>query len=891
MLARMRFLIRGLFSRRRMESEMDAELRSHLESYADDLVASGVAPAEAERRARLEFGAVESFKEECREARGLRWFDELARNVRFAFRIFRKAPVFSVAAVLTLALCIGANTAIFSVVDALMFRPLPYPEPERLGMLSITIQGKGIHGDQESFDGRGWQMMRDSASAIRVAAMGMPGGANFVLGDRAEYAREHRVSAAFFPVLGVAPALGRTFSDDEDRPGGPNAAVLSFDFWKRALGGDPLVIGRAVRLRGAPYTVIGVMPAGFRAGEPADLWTPLRPSTSGEGHGLNYAIIARVRPGITWEQAVLQTELAGRPLVEQLKAWQYIPQDVQARVRLLPLQHATGAGTRPRVMVLWAGVGLVLLIGCVNIAGLLLAHGAARRREIATRMALGGGRAAVVRQLLTESFVLAILGSAAGVLLGWLGIEALQKYIAETSGIWQTIEWNGRLLGAVALLTFLTTAIFGVAPALEAARADFRSALAEGGNRTAAGGRLWPRRALVLAEVALGAVLLIAAGLLLRSFWHLRGLTPGFQPAGVLTAKVSLKDARYRTSESVNRLFETALAAVRRLPGVQYAAVGLGLPYERPLNLGFRRIDGPNADSEQNWNVTNFFYVTPEYFQALGITLRRGREFARFDGPNSARVVIVNEMFARKFFSNQEAVGSHLAFGRDRMEVVGVVGDVQQRPDWGDAGAIEPMPAAYIPAAQASADLLELVHVWLPTSWVVKTRGAAGGLLAGLTRAIREADRQLPVADVQSMEEVRSASMRGHRVQATVLAVLAGLALILAAVGVYGLIANTVTARTRELGIRLAIGATPGGAVRNAAAPGVVLALGGVAIGCVLAAIITPLLRHLLYGVQPGDAATYATVALLLLAASAVASILPAARIARLNPADTLRHD
>jgi predicted permease len=880
----LRARLQSLFSRSQMESDMAAELRAHLEACVEDLTAGGMPRAEAERRARLDFGAIEAVKEECREACGLRWSDELVRNVRFALRVLRKKPAFTAAALVTLALSIGANTAVFSIVDALLLRPLPYPQPDRLAMLSLDLQGRGVLGEETSFDGNGWFIIRDHATSVDAAVFsGMPVGANFAVNGKPEYVTEQRVSAELFPVLGVRPLAGRTFSREEDRTGGPSVAVLSYGFWRRVFNGDRTVIGRTVVLRGEPFTVAGVMPPDFVTGVPADLWTPLQASTEGEGGGNNYTVIARLKPGVSWAQAQAQLAAVGQDYVRTL----HLPKGAQARMTARPFQQATTEGQRTPVLVLWGAVLLVLVIGCVNIAGLLLASGAQRRREFATRMALGGGRGAVLRQLLTESLVLGLAGAALGVAVGYGGLGLLKRTIEENN-ILPQLSWH--VLAASAALALLVSVLFGLAPALEATRGDLRAGLLENARGFSGGQRLWPRRLLVVSEVSLSVVLLIGAGLLLRSFAHLRGLDPGFDPRGVLTAKVSLYDARYRTSAALNKLFDETVARLHREPGVQAAAVGLSLPYERPLNMGFRRLDGRETDRADQWTAASYIYVTPEYFRALRIPLHRGRGFNAADRAGAPPVAIVNRSFARRYFHGQDPVGLHLGGANATRKIVGVVGDVQQRPDWESLGTIQPMPAIYVPAAQLS-DAVVFVHIWFPTSWIVRGAGPIGGLTPAITRAVSSMDPLLPFAAFQTMNEVRGASLRGHRTQALLLGIMAGLALLLAAVGIYGLIANSVAVRTRELGIRLAIGATVAQAVRAATLPGIALAAAGTAAGCLLAALSTPVLRHLLYGVTPGDPATFAAIALTLLVVAAISSLLPARRIARLNPADTLRHE
>ena len=886
MLAQVRSWWRALTGQSRLAVEMAAEMDSHIERYAADLVARGVEPGEARRQARMEFGSAAAAAEECREAVGMRWPDEFARDLRYAVRVLRKSPTFTAAAVATLALCIGANTAIFSVVDAVLLRPLPYAHPEQLFSVARHFHGKGSDGYQMNLWGGAWEAVRDNAAYVDASVFSDGSmGVNFAAGGRVEYVKQQRVSAGFFRVLGIAPLIGREFSANEDRQGGPAVAVLSYALWKRAFHADPSIVGRAVDLRGEPHTIVGVLPANFQSIVPADLWTPLRPSRSGEGGGSNYAIVTRLRSGTTWAQANGQIEAVGAPVLRE-----YGQDPSTQRLRLVSFQRGLTEDVRQPLVILWAAVGLVLLIGCVNIAGLLLARAAGRTREMATRLALGSGRAALIRQMLAESVVLGLCGGAAGAALGWLGVRALKALMPLSLNVWQAVELDWRVLAATACASVAAGILFGLYPALVASRLQIRAALGEAGRGVAGGRNPWPRRLLVASEVALGVVLLVGAGLLIRTFAHLRGLNPGFDARNVITAELSLQDARYATNQSVNRLFDQSLARMRELPGVESAAVALSLPYERALNDGFRRLDGAHVDTESQ--ITNMFYVTPEYFRVLRIPLLRGRVFTAADSSTAAPAAVVSEAFVKMYLRGDEAVGRHLDLGGDdRREIVGVVGDVQQKSGWGDGSPLAAMPDIYIPATQVDDKFIPMVHTWFSPSWIVRFSGSAEGVIAGMQQALESVDPRLPFAGFHSMEDVRYRSLAEERFQAVLLGALAGLALLLAAVGIYGLIASSVAERTRELGIRLALGATVAQAMRAVALPGLALALAGVAVGSVLAGFASRLLRHLVWGVGPGDPLTFVAVGIGLLGVAAAASFLPALRVTRLNPAETLRQE
>lgn len=809
----------------------------------------------------------------------------MGADLRYAIRALRKNPTFTIAAVLTLGLCIGANAALFGVVDAVLLRPLPYPEPERIGQVVIEFQGPKSAGLQINQDGRAWEAVREQAPSLDAAVFSdTASGVNFSAGTRVEHLQQQRVSAGFFRILGVRPFAGREFTRDEDQAGGPAAVVLSHSLWKRAFDGDPSVIGGSVLLRGEPHTIVGVMPPGLRTSVAAELWTPLRPSTSGEGGGANYSIIARLRPGVSWARADAEIASVGVAVMEKLR----LPRDVSARLRLISFQRGLSDSLRRPLLVLWAAVGSVLLIGCFNIASLLLARGKGRSREIAIRVALGSGRAAVVRQLLVESVLLAACGGAAGILIGSWGISGLKQLLPAPLQPWQQFGLDARVLAATIGLSLLTSLVFGLLPALQATQVDVRTSLTESGTRAVAGGHGRWRRLLVTSEVAIGVVLLITAGLLIRTFASLRGLEPGFDPANLLTAQISLQDARYKTAHGVTRLFELSLERIREAPGVESAAVGLCLPYERPLNSRFVRLDGPHLDGKSQ--STNACYLTPDYFATLRVPLRRGRGPQTADGAQAPAVVIVNEAFVRRYLSEQEALGSHISLYGQPRAIVGVVGDVPFKAGFDNYAPLDSMPGVFLPVAQMPDGVLQLVHTWFSPSWIVRTARPEGAVGA-LQRAVQGVDPLLPFASFKTASAVRHGALSQQRFQTVLLTLLASLALMLAAIGVYGLIANAVVERTRELGIRMALGATVGQAMRDAALPGVGLSFVGVLIGCLLARFSSQLLRGLLWGVTTTDLTTYIAVALGLLLVAAAASLIPSLRVARIDPAAALRNE
>jgi predicted permease len=816
----------------------------------------------------------------------IRRFENFGRDLRHAARSLVHSPIFALTSLLTLAICIGANTALFSIVDAVLLRPLPYPHPERLGEVLTHSDAKGNGADEDSQNGQTWFLLRDHGRTFDAAvSSGLASGINFSTNGRAEYVQQERVGAGYFRLLGIAPRLGREFSAEEDRTGGPGVVVLSHHFWQRSFRSDPGVIGRVVVLRGKPNVVVGVMPAELITPGSADLWTPLQASTSGEGEDENYRVILRLRPGATWSQATAEVAAIGQTALKEQRA-----EDPSVRLTVVPLQQGLTEELRTPLLVLWAAAGTVLLIGCVNIASMLLARAAGRAREMATRLAIGASRGIVFRQLLAESLLLGGGGCLGGVLLGYLALRGVKLMAYDSLHLWQRIELDGRVLTIAVLISLLASLVFGLLPALQISRTDIRMMLGESGRGTTERGNRWARRLLVIAEVALAVVLLVSAGLLLRTFSALRALRPGFDASHVITAQLSLQDARYAGSKQVNLLFNQSLDRIRALPGVEGAAVGLGLPYERQLRMGFKFTDGPEAQGPGG-NTTSA-YVTPDYFTVLRIPLVHGRALGENDGPKTQKVALVNEAFVRRYLPSGEPLGRHIKLAGVEREVVGVVGDIQQ--DTGGSakyGPLAALPATFFPAAQVGDDMVQMVHTWFSPSWVVRTAGEPEAAALGIQRAVEAVDPQLPIAHFRTMTQVESSAMGQQRFQAVLLATLAIPALFLAALGVYSLIASAVVERTREVGIRLALGATRWQTMRAVALPGIVLALTGVVVGSALARVTVKSLQHLIWGVQATDPGTFAGVAVGLLLVATAASVFPTLRLARINPATTLREE
>jgi len=812
--------------------------------------------------------------------------ETLGRDLSYAVRVLRRSPAFAITAIVTLAVVIGANSAVFSLADSILLRPLPYPQPQRLAVVNLISRSAKGEDIGDSVDGWMWEVVRDRATTIDAASAVGSSGANLVTGDGANYIQQQRVGAGFFRVLGVAPLLGREFSAAEDSTGGPAVTVLSYGMWHRVFNGRADVVGQRMLLKGEGYTVIGVMPNGFVSTADADVWTPLRASHLGEGSGTNLSIVARLKSGVSWDAA--DAELA-RLSPEATR--QYVGHEpITAVLDLQPLQDDMTSEDRDPIVMLSVAVGAVLVMACVNIAALLLARGGSRAKEIATRMALGSGRTAVVRQLLVESVVLALIGGGLGLLLGEAALETLKALGGETFSDWSRATLDGRVIGVMAGLSVLTSLCFGVVPAWQASRIDVNATLLSGGSRSIAGSaRRWPRRLLVVAEVTLGVTLLVTTGLLLRTFVKLRSLDPGFNPTHVMTATASLLDARYATSANVNRLFDDTLARLSREPAVSSAAVSLCLPYQRLLNWGFRFTDV----ATDTGSTTNVVYVAGDFFKTFEIPLRAGRVFNAADGPQSAPVVMVNDEFVRVTSKGRAILGRRLALGGDHdREVVGVVGDVLQKPSGFfvtgmTRGPLTPAPTIYLPAAQVSDGFMG-IHVWFSPVWSVRAHSASEGE-AVIRRAVAASDPLLPLSGVAPMDDVMRQAVGDRRLLMSIVMTLTAVALFLSAIGVHGLIAQQVSERTREFGIRLALGASPRQTVRQVAIGGLWTSLAGVVCGVGLSFLAADLVKSFLWNVTTSDPTTYVGAALFLLVVAGCASLLPALKILRLNPATTLR--
>lgn len=882
-LSRIRSLFANLLGKEKVERHLDHELRAYVEMVTDEKIAAGLSASEARRTTLADLGGMEQAKQAVRDSRAGTSFEVIGQDVRYGWRQLRRNPGFTAAVIGTLALSIGANTAIFSIVNALMLKSLPYPDPERIGTIFMRIDGTEPFDGLNDIDGEQWELLRDNVSSVLGAASGLASGVNLQAGRSVQYVHAGRVSAHYFDVLGIRPSLGRAFNDNEDRPHGPNAAVLSYGLWRTTFHADSHLIGQAIELKGAAYTVVGVLPEDARTPLNADVYTALQPSRQGEGGGANYGIILRLRDGADWEQA--DAEINRTWAERALRYAKEFHPGSRVSFHAVPLQKGQTAELRPKAMTLMIAAGLILLIACANLAGLTVVRMARRTAEIATRMALGASRLHIQRQLWIENLLLALIGGAVGAGVGFVGLRGLLSLLPPDYLPVEGVPMDRNVLAFSLAASLLTSVLFGMLPAFALKRVDLRSFMA---SRTVAGvERLRLRQTLIAGEVALTVVLLAASGLLIRTLIHLQSLPPGFNPRGVMTAKASLDDARYRDPAAFDRLMSESTAAMERIPGVQSAAAGLSLPYERALNDGMTLASGPQMGQEA---MSGAIYVTPSYFSTLQIPLLAGRAFTSSDRRGAQLVAIVNRSFVRKFFAGQNPVGQ--ALDKQGTVLVGVAEDVTLPPHAEQVN--DPLgsePIVYIPAAQVDPRMIAVIHIWFQPSWIVRTSGSTQGLPGQMQKALASVDGGLPFSGFYGMTDYLAKALATQRVEVALLGAMAGLALLLSAVGIFSLVANMVAQRTREIGIRIALGSTVRQAMTLVAASGIRSSVLGLVLGLLLCFGVLRALRSVLYGVSVYDAPSIVGVVVILTLVIVFATTIPTLRIARTDPATTLRDE
>ena len=802
------------------------------------------------------------------------------QHLKFAARQLWRNPGFTLTVVVTLALSIGANTAIFSLVNTLILKSLPYPHPERVGTIFARVTGANPSDDLAGIDGERWELLRDNVPSLISAVSGGTSGVNLQGGSRVEYVHAGRISAHYLDALGIQPLLGRTFSPEEDRPHGPKAVVLSYGIWRNVFGSEPGILGQAISLRSEPYVVVGVMPQDATTPLNADVYTPLQPSREGEGGGTNFQVITRLRDGASWQQADAQLNRAWASLAQQFEK---NSGGSHITYYSVSLQRGETDSLRPQVIALMVAAGFILLIACANLAGLTLVRMLRRTPEVATRLALGASHWQIQKQFWVENLLLAMLGGAVGVGVGFVALRGLLLLLPEHFLPVAQVSLDLRVLAFTFVLSIGTSLLFGMLPALTTRKVDLRSGMA---SRTASrGGSRRLRQVMIAGEVALTVVLLAACGLLIRTLIHLESLPPGFNPNGVMVAKASLDDARFHDAAAFRKLLDESTAAMRQIPGVQNAAVGLSLPYERTLNDGVTLSDGKEAGHQEG---TDVIYVTPGYFATLQMPLLAGRFFTDADGPATHRVTIVNQSFARKFYGGTNPVGRYV--NKDTM-IVGEVADVAVSSGLYEGAPLMTEQCMYIPAGQMESASLGLLHVWFQPDWIVRTAGPAAGLTAEMQRALSSTDANLPVSGFYRMSDLQARTLATQRIEVALLGAMAGLALILSAVGIFALVANMVAQRTREIGIRMALGSSVGRAMRQVGQSGAIASLAGLLLGLVLCAGVLRIMQSLLWGVGVYDATTLATVVLTIIIVTFLATVLPTVRIASIDPATTLREE
>ena len=878
--------LRALRHRDTVIDDIDREMRSHLELQVEANIRAGMSPAEAREKANRSFGNVNRAVDAAYDVKGGGLFETLAQDIRYGLRVLLKHKAFTSIAVITLALGIGANTAIFSVVNELLLRPLPYRDADRIVMLwEVSPEGRRQNTTSRA-NFRAWR--EQSTSYQHIAAFSDQ---RFTLtGDgEPEEVSGQLALPDIFRVLGVDPILGRTLLPEDGEAGSPLVAVLSYGLWQRRFGGQSSAIGQPITLNGIKFEIVGVMPPNFQfhikqrsgTGRPAEVWVTLpMPTGSTENErGRFLSTVARLKDGVTPEQAGAELRTIEARLSDEVPEF-----NKNYSAEVIPLREQFFGNVRRPLWLMLGAVGFVLLIACANVANLLLSLATSREKEIALRSALGARRSRIVRQLLTESLLLAVIGSVLGLGFAWLGIKALLLISPRDLVNLQGVGLNFSVLMWTLGVSILTGIIFGLAPALHISRLNLNDSLKEGGKADSgqATGSRRLRSVLVVSEIALAVVLLASAGLLIRSFIRLQQVDRGFETDNVLTMVVRLPFARYQEDQQLVIFFNQAMERLRNLPGVQSAGMVNFLPLYGGLgsSTGFKIIGRPEPPPGQGPGC-DVRVVDAGYFQTMNIPLLRGRNFSDLELREAKRVILINEALARKHFPNEDPIGQRLDVAMFEKpvitEIIGVVGNVRY-----DSLIDEAPPAVYFPHP-------ELPYPFM--SFALRTDGDPALLAPAVQREIRALDPNQPVGDVRTMNQVMSEAVSRSRFNTLLLGLFAGLATLLSAVGIFGVMNYSVSLRTRELGLRLAIGAQPRQVLLLVLKQGLMLTIAGVVIGLLAAFALTRLLSGLLFGVEAVDATTFATISLLLVVISLLACYLPARRAMRIDPMMALRYE
>jgi putative ABC transport system permease protein len=873
------------FLRRRSDGELDAEIRAYMNELIEEKIRAGLSFEEARRQARIEAGGIEQVKEEVRAARAGAWFDALLRDAYCALRMQKRGPGYTAAILVTFALGIGANTALFSVVNGLLLQRLPYRDPDRLFYVSESWPREPMVTGALSPDFAHWRNEGRLFAALEAYGEGATPTLTGV--GEPERLQGAMVTRGFFDLLGVKFALGRTFTAEEDRYHGPPVAILSYALWRRKFSSDPKIVGKAATLDGHNAVIVGVLPEtfifpdnGFRTEILLPMALPASPTWYDQRLRLLH-VLARLKPGTT--AGALRNELF---TITQNHAGEESPQFIIMRknmeMQVAPLRQRLAGDVRPLILILQGAVALVLLIGCFNVANLQLARSVSRWREMALRSALGAGRTRLMRQLLTESLVLSLAGGGLGLLLGYAALRYLKLALPANLQLLPAVQIDYAVLAATTAAAILVGILTAIAPVTAASKIDLTAALQEdSGRATGSSGHQRLRGAFVTAEIAMAIVLLAASGLLIRSFVRLASSDLGFEPHGVLTMRISLPFAFDDPTESQRQRQTSFLAQLleraRRLPGVDAAAIGDVLPGSAVFRSSVSvNIEGETAQPPGGRPTVPDTSVSEGYFQALGIPVLRGRPITTQDRHGAPRVVVVNQAFADRFFQGRDAVGKYILLGSDtRAEVVGVAGNVR------DQLRLTPQPRIYLSFRQLHDS----------ENMLILKSSAPRALIPAATNAVHSIAPSIPVDDVATMDERIAESLSSDRTNMLLMGIFAALGLIQAAIGIFSVIAYVVSRRTHEIAIRMALGARPREAFGLVLRQGMVLTGAGIGIGLFGALLATRALRKLLYGVTPGDPVTLALAVTALGIVALAACYLPARRAARLDPAIALRHD